>query len=136
MNTENTPSTVEDLLENLIQGGGMGAKKRGRPKKIQPEGEEVVKRPRGRPRKVQSEDEPEIKRGPGRPRKVVTHVPISERKQKDREDLDKNWQALYEIIKAFDPDDQSYNYRQGMLDSAKTRLFDQIVKWMEKKFYE
>jgi hypothetical protein len=133
------PSTVEDILENLMQGGGMAKKKRGRPRKEKPdaETEETVKRPRGRPRKVKTEGEEIVKRPPGRPRKEpVVKVPISERKQKQRDELDKNWTPIYEAIKAFDPDDQSYQYRQGMLDSAKTWLFDQIVKYMEKKFYE
>lgn len=99
------------------------------------------KRPRGRPRK-NPPTEP-VKRSPGRPRKYplsedgeVIKPPKVRGKVKEREDLDRNWSGLYEIIRHHDPNDQDYGFRQGTLDSAQTRLFDKIVHWMEKKFYE
>lgn len=104
--------------------------------------QQPVKRPRGRPRKTSQEITPEPKRR-GRPRKYplsedgeVIKPPKVRGKVKEREELDKNWSGLYEIIRHHDPNDQDYGFRQGTLDSAQTRLFDKIVNWMEKKFYE
>jgi hypothetical protein len=80
---------------------------------------------RGRPRKYPVSEDGEVIK----PKRVRGKV-------KERDELDRNWTGLYDIIRHHDPNDQDYGFRQGSMDSAQTRLFDKIVNWMEKKFYE
>lgn len=58
--------------------------------------------------------------------------------QKSRDDvgkgLDISW--LYGIILKWEPEDKSYPHLQGQLSEAKTKLFDQIVDELEKRYHE
>lgn len=64
-------------------------KKRGRPRKVQDDGEPKAKRPVGRPRKEQQSDEPKAKRPVGRPRKerVETEPKIPKKRGRPRKTL-------------------------------------------------
>lgn len=58
-------------------------------------------------------------------------------KQKSKEDIgrgDIGW--LYSIILGWNPNDDSYPHTQGKLTSAKTKLFDDIVDELEKRYYD